>query len=54
MLIFIDGKETGLAGCQSTTCKKDCARRDSRLIKLYKPKNGGCLFIDRRRMVIKC
>ena len=28
--MFIDGKETGLAGCQST-CIKDCARRDSRL-----------------------
>ena len=46
MLIFIDGKEAWLAGCQSTTCIKDCARRDSRLIKLYKPKNGGCLFYE--------
>ena len=53
MLIFIDGKEAWLAGCQSTTCIKDCARRDSRLIKVYKPKNGGCRFIARRRMVIK-
>jgi len=54
MLIFVDGRETGLAGCQFTTCIKNCARKDSRLIKLYKPKNNKeCHFIERSRMSIK-
>jgi len=53
ILIFIDGKETGLAGCQANTCIKDCARKDSRLNKLYKPKNQECLFIEKSRMDIK-